>query len=238
MIFTHRVRFRASTDSGDMSHLFQMYGGRGGLAMKPKRSISRVAGVVCLVALWAGIPPVRCDILTVGPGGEHAAIQAAVDDAIARSGDHEIRIAQGIFTESVLLSGVGSHLDLSGGWSDAFSSRADDPARTVVSGDNTNRVFDLTGTTGHIRIENLTVTEGLHDQRGAGIHVQCGTCSVELAQLALRDNVVTSFSICFPRCDRGSMQASAVTEVSCPCEGYSNASGEIVCPGGPPDWSG
>ena len=121
----------------------------------------------------------------------HATVQAAVDDAAGRGGDHEIRVAEGTFTESTILLNVSHHLELSGGWFDDFSERADDPSRTVVSGGGTGRVFDLDGVSGHIRISNLTISDGFQDAIGAGLYVRCTGCTLELVKLYLRENIVS-----------------------------------------------
>ena len=159
--------------------------------MLPRRRGPGIGGILCLVALWSANPYVGADTLTVGPGGMHATVQAAVDDAVGRGGDHEIHIAEGTFTEPVVLSQINDRLELSGGWSNAFSERADDPSLTVISGGDTSRVFDLDGARGRIRIFNLTISGGFQDGIGAGLYVRCTDCTVELAKLYVRDNMIS-----------------------------------------------
>ena len=56
-------------------------------SVMPTRCIVRIGGVVCLMALWGGVPFVRADTLTAGPDGMHATVQAAVDEATGRGAD-------------------------------------------------------------------------------------------------------------------------------------------------------
>ncbi len=42
---------------------------------------------------------------TVGPGGTHATVQAAIDAAVDAGGDNEIRITQGIYFQTAKLEG-------------------------------------------------------------------------------------------------------------------------------------
>ena len=172
----------------DAKGLFRRHA-RSGQACRTTR-LRRVTTTFWLVVLTC-LHSSYADTLTVGPGGEHATIQAAVDDAVGRGGGHEIHIAEGTFTEAVVLFAVTAQLDISGGWSAGFATRTDDPALTIISGGNTNRVVDLEGVTGQVKLENLTLAEGFHDTRGAGVHVLCADCEVDLQDVHLRDNVVS-----------------------------------------------
>ncbi len=176
---------------GDVSDLFRMSGCLDRGTQLPKCRPARFAGSICFIALWAGFPSLLGETLTVGPGGMHATIQAAVDDAVGRDGDHEIHIAEGTFTEAVVLSAVTAQLDISGGWSDGFATRTDDPALTVISGGNANRVVDLVDGTGQVKLQNLTIAEGFDNKSGAGVKIDCAECEVELADVHIRDNVVS-----------------------------------------------
>ena len=166
---------------------------RGSLSAANTRSSDRRPDLlnrlsVTILVLFISMAGPLADTLTVGPGGEHATIQAAVDNAIGRGGDHEIRIGEGTFVENVLLTAVVSELHLSGGWSDGFTARSNDSAGTVVSGGNVGRVFDMGAATGQIRLENLTIREGFHAESGAGVFADCTDCSLELVEVYLFEN--------------------------------------------------
>jgi hypothetical protein len=136
------------------------------------RSIFRIALALALVGLAAraraDAPPFR-----VGPGGTHATIQAAIDDAIAAGGTRDIQVAVGRRTESLRivppLTSRLTGLRLLGGWDEGFSVRRTDPALTVVDAAGHGRVLRVSWRLdGPLVVDGLTLTGGL-EEFGAGV---------------------------------------------------------------------
>ena len=82
-------------------------------------------GMLALAAWFALATPGTAAILTVGPGGTHATVQAAIDDAQATPDDDELRLRATTFFEHLELfeSDTGGRLEISGGWDAAFAVR-------------------------------------------------------------------------------------------------------------------
>ena len=143
-----------------------------------------------LIVLVSTIPPMLADVFTVGPGGTHASIQDAVDAAIALGGDNEIRLQQATYNASVLISDAltSGSLLLDGGWTAGFSQRAADRSLTILSGEMMRRVLEIDSPAGAVTIQNLTIQDGFHVNRGAGINIECSTCTARFAALRLSGN--------------------------------------------------
>ena len=84
-----------------------------------------------------------------------------------------------------------AQLDITGGWSDEFAARTEDPELTILSGGNANRVVTLIDGIGKIKLENLSIAEGFDDQFGAGVYIDCAECEIRLEDLHIRDNVIS-----------------------------------------------
>jgi hypothetical protein len=82
-------------------------------------------GMLALAAWFALATPGTAAILTVGPGGTHATVQAAIDDAQSTPDDDELRLRATTFFEHLELfeSDTGGRLEISGGWDAAFAVR-------------------------------------------------------------------------------------------------------------------
>jgi hypothetical protein len=79
-------------------------------------------------------------IITAGPQGTHATIQAAIDAAMAAPGDDEVRIQSGHWIERVGFTHViDERLDVSGGWNADFDLQTQDPSATVIDADLAGR---------------------------------------------------------------------------------------------------
>jgi hypothetical protein len=72
--------------------------------------------------------------LTVGPGGTHASVQAAIDALDNQAGGHEIRILSGVFGPAEFNSRGWDQLDVSGGWDATFTQRSEARDATTLHG--------------------------------------------------------------------------------------------------------
>jgi hypothetical protein len=151
----------------------------------------------CLGLLPAVAAP---DILTVGPAGDYATVQAGVDRARALGGSNEIRIQQGTYAENVSALGTccGGRLVISGGWDASFSLLTRDAATTVLDGGRRGRVFDLDSLTTRLVLDNLTLQSGelvpgaAFPRGGAGLRADLfGSGFLLLRGLVFRGNRIT-----------------------------------------------
>jgi hypothetical protein len=126
---------------------------------------------------------------TVGAGGTHASVQAAVNAALAAGGDHEIRIRQGSFPERLNVPATFSGgLSVSGGWDAAFATRSEDAGLTVIAAAGLGRPLAVDVTAGTLRFEGLTLSGGLADH-GGGVRARLrGSASLVLANVRIVDN--------------------------------------------------
>lgn len=84
-----------------------------------------------LLALVTG--SARADLLTVGPAGTYATIQAGIDAALALGGDHEIRIQSAMYSERVRLETESTAaLSVTGCWQPGFLARDLTPGSETV----------------------------------------------------------------------------------------------------------
>ncbi len=114
----------------------------------------------CLLLLLLTLPPLaHAATYTVGTGGTHATLQAALTTAGATPGDHQIHIATGIHIDSVLfVLTTDQRIDVSGGWSGAFAQYDADPSLTILQGDGIDTTLAVHGHLGQLHLENLTLT--------------------------------------------------------------------------------
>jgi len=132
--------------------------------------------VIAAVLLAA---PAGAAVFTVGPGGTHTTIQAALDAAVLAGGANEVRVAAGTYGETLSVgpSFAGGQLRLCGGWDAAFTTRALDPARTVVDAAFAGTVLDARDFGGELVVEGLTFTRG-NAVEGGGLHLDPGASGV------------------------------------------------------------
>ncbi len=137
--------------------------------------------------------PLRADTFTVGPGGTHSTIQAAIDAAVGLGGENAVQIQQGIYNELVRVpaSMNSGTLAISGGWNAGFSEQMADPALTVISGEMTRRGLEILNQAGRVEVENLTVKECAFNVQAAGVLIQPAFGEVTSAQIRLIDVVIT-----------------------------------------------
>ena len=139
-----------------------------------------------LVLLW--LPCIAsAAVFTVGPGGTHSTLQAAIDAAVAAGGDNEIRVATGTWSEALALEADLGHgaLHISGGWLPGFAARSSDPVLTVIDPAGAGIGFDLRLSGGTLVLEGLTVT---HATRALSIYLS-GAAAVRIDTARLVDNL-------------------------------------------------
>lgn len=108
-------------------------------------------------------------VFKVGPGGTHATIQAAVNDAIAAGVSRDILVAGGYWPGSVdvrIPAPRVMDLTLLGGWDGGFVSRPDG-AHSVVDAGGGGRALTVMTNGGKVYIDGFTFTGGRSDT-GAG----------------------------------------------------------------------
>ena len=162
--------------------------------------IAPARGPAALLAFALGVMTpamASAEIFTVGEGGEHPTIAAALVIANAVAGDHEVRVRAGTYHEANLrLSPDHDGLvDLTGGWDGDFASRDLDPRSTVVDAQRLNVVLVVIHSMGQVRVRGLTLRGGSGDSGAAGVDVNLsGSASLELADCHVLDNRVVADS--------------------------------------------
>jgi hypothetical protein len=149
-------------------------------------------------------------VLTVGPGGTYATIQAGVDAAGALTDPVEIRIAPGTYVEDVRFSvPAGRSVTISGGWTEAFSTNRRREGLTTASYDpgdpSTNTVVrallnaSVLGASceGTLVIRGLTLTGGGGaDGEASGLFLSIqGDGAVQVSENAVWNNHATHASV-------------------------------------------
>lgn len=163
--------------------------------MSKTRSPLALAGAgLAVIAALSAPQPVRAAVFTVGPGGTHATIQAALDAALAAPpGAHEIRVHRGTYDENLTIPAGSAPLDLviRGGWGDDYLFSTGNPAETTVDAGRRGRALEVgRREAGRLRVEALTLRAGrAFDPRPAGGNLDLeagGTMAVELFSCDLR----------------------------------------------------
>ncbi|MGB5661412.1 MAG: choice-of-anchor Q domain-containing protein [Thermoanaerobaculia bacterium] len=132
-------------------------------------------------------------VLTVGPAGTYATIQAAIDAAVVGQDTHILVQGLETYTEnlSIPASFTSGNILVWGGWNDSFTIPNDDSEETVVDGDG-DRVLDVSIGGGSFEMRNFALTNGVAEQ-GAGILViPAGNSTVTLEGLLVAENTATS----------------------------------------------
>ncbi len=125
--------------------------------------------------LALGQQATSAELFTVGGGGTHDTIQAAIDAALAApaGATHEVRIQSGSYLERLTVTGItaGTTILVSGGWSAGFQAQGDQPGLTVIDAQGGGRVIWADLESGTLHLELLTLTNGLVENGGAGLKV-------------------------------------------------------------------
>jgi hypothetical protein len=160
-----------------------------------------VHGIACLALAAAASG--QAATITVGPGGTHATVHAAIDHAVYLGETSSVRIATGTFVEQIRvrdLRSAGLAITISGGWNSTFTARTANPSLTFLDGQTLGRTVDLPELTrGTVVIENLTIRRGRvrvwpdSVERGAGLRaVIRGGAGLWLRDVHVRENTITA----------------------------------------------
>jgi hypothetical protein len=145
-----------------------------------------VALVAVMVAATA-----RAAVLTVGPGGSHHTIQAAIDVALANGEDDEIRVQAGTYRENLTLAMASGSLLISGGWNSKFDCGC---GETRVDADRRGRALALQVSGGSLAVRKMGFIQGVDTGSvgkpgfGGGIKAAISGGTVTIADCAVRDN--------------------------------------------------
>ena len=156
------------------------------------RRAAIAAAVLSLVAVRT-----EAVIFTVGPDGDHATIQAAVD-AVRRAGAgfHEIRVQEGVYRERVDLRLTDGRLLMRGGYNGGFVVRSLAPEATTIDADHLGRPLRVICDGAGITVEGFAITGGrIVESHGVagGISALTGhDCQLVLRRLSVHDNRVDS----------------------------------------------
>ena len=109
-----------------------------------------------------GLSSTLAATFTVGTGGTHATIQAAITAAITAGGDSEIRVEAGTYTENLTVADTmtSGTLTITGGWDPAFTIRNTDPSVTTISGGSVGRVLTVEILGGTLTLDGFTLKDG------------------------------------------------------------------------------
>jgi hypothetical protein len=132
-------------------------------------------------------------VLTVGPDGEFASLQAALDAALSTPQDDEIRLRTGVFRESVVAD-MGNHrLAISGAWDAGFAS-FNPTGRTTIDGEGLRPVLsvDIRSGGGALTLERIALANGRASEGGGGLNALLAEGRLELRDCTLRDNVAAT----------------------------------------------
>ena len=161
----------------------------------------RVVGVSSLVLLLASTMAARAALFTVGPGGTHATIQAAIDAAVGTPGGDDIRVARGTYHEHLIVHTLDAadpgRLTISGGWDAGFATQIADPNLTVIDADRLGRAIHVLCDEGEVELSLFTLREGFvdasapEDITGAGALLGAGsTADGERCRIVLRNSAI------------------------------------------------
>ena len=145
-----------------------------------------------LLLAWALSPgDVAAEVFTAGNSGDYATIQEAIEASLSNPGDDEVRIAAGVYPESleVITGGPADLLTISGGWDAQFIGNSDPTHESIVDGESGSRVLgaDLSGST-RLAISRLTFRNGAASE-GAGLSVGVsGSAALTITDCVIEDN--------------------------------------------------
>jgi hypothetical protein len=149
--------------------------------------------LLVILAFAAAATSGRAAIFTVGAGGTHATVQAAIDAALAAGGANEIRVAAGTRLETVRIEAAGAvSLALLGGYLPGFTSRSPAPVATTLDAEHREPPLTVHCTAGEVRVEGFALVRGFDRDTGlsgGGAEILAsGTCAVGVTNVDLRDS--------------------------------------------------
>jgi hypothetical protein len=144
----------------------------------------------CSIILLAfSVSAAHAATYTVGAGGTHATVQAAIDAALAASGSDEIRVAEGTFSEHLEFTptGSGNILHISGGWNAGFTAQGEAPS--AIDGGDSGRVFNINlGTGDGLTLSRLRIQNGKANPAAGLLINQSGDSFVIIDACEIVDN--------------------------------------------------
>jgi hypothetical protein len=145
--------------------------------------------VLAAAALVATAAPAAGAVFTVGPGGTHTSVQAAISAAILDGADaDEVRVATGTYPGNLLIvtSGSGHTLVVSGGWENSFTVQS--PTPSTVDGDGTASTVHISTSAGNrVELRRLRIVGG-SSHEGGGVQARIFGGDAVLSELVLEDN--------------------------------------------------
>lgn len=157
----------------------------------------RLAAIV--FAILATSIHLSAAVITVGPSGDYATVQAAIDAATATPADDELHLRATTFYEQINTNAVddtNGRLEISGGWDATYTTRDPSPGATVIDGSSSGRVWISYFATGDLVLRGLTFQNGLAgtgEAFGAGLYlVVTGAATATIEDCVFDSNVVTT----------------------------------------------
>lgn len=134
-------------------------------------------------------------IFSVGPGGTHPSLQAAVDAAFSNPGIDELRLREGVLSGTAVINGdlLGNDLVVSGGWAADYLSRGD--GQTILDAGGAGAVLRGHLSGGSVQLLQLTLRGGRTASQAAGLSLNLsGNVTVLAGQLVIEAAVVDGSS--------------------------------------------
>ncbi len=137
-------------------------------------------------------------ILTVGPDGDYASLQDAIDVAIVAGGEDQIRVQVGTYPEnlSISSSSIAGSLAILGGWDSAFSSRSPHAESTIIDGTQSGRPLTIEISGGEVHFDSMTFSGGLVEDTlpfGGGFYAWLtGDAVIRMDNCRIVENTVAS----------------------------------------------
>lgn len=145
-------------------------------------------GAFVAAVTWAAMAATaEAALLTVGPAGSQATIQAAIGSALANAEDDEIRVQSGTYAENLSLTMSDRSLLLSGGWDSTFVRQS---GESVVDAGRRGRALALTVSGGDLLLRSMAFTHGVDPALGGGIRASISGGAVTIERCTIRDNTV------------------------------------------------
>lgn len=165
-----------------------------GIAMTVHLASARTPlALAMLFALLAHSDAATGATFTVGTGGDHATIQAALDAASLAAGDDEIRVRSGTYPETIVFFCVADErVELSGGWDATFEIQTEDPALTVIDAADAGRPLYIDVTDATVVVRNLTLTRGAGISAAGVLLVSHGHAQISLTDCAINHSLASS----------------------------------------------
>jgi hypothetical protein len=156
-----------------------------------------VSVCVTMLLVVLGAPSLAEAAVLEVPSAAYPTIQSAIDEAVRRAGDDEVRVRLGLYFERLEIPPglAADRLRVSGGWDSSFTRRSSSPGDTLVDAEHLGRVlYARPSGTADVTFQNLTLLHGLvtgGGAFGAGARLDpSASASVALVRVHVIENVV------------------------------------------------